>query len=149
MLFSILVAIQLDHQTLHIDIHQICGWNARLYNQLTAILMSRELGKTLIFVLGQRLPDFLDSNSVYTKCKIKIFLKLIFQKFRQNHGLNNVWPCPITHIVNYVAFMFKQGYSPSTVKAYLSGISYYIKSNGLEDVTQSFIIQKMMMRQKA
>ena len=67
-----------------------------------------------------------------------------FQKFRQNHGLNNVWPCPITHIVNYVAFMFKQGYSPSTVKAYLSGISYYIKSNGLEDVTQSFIIQKMM-----
>jgi hypothetical protein len=35
--------------------------------------------------------------------------------------------------------MFKQGYSPSTVKAYLSGISYYIKSNGLEDVTQSFI----------
>jgi hypothetical protein len=40
--------------------------------------------------------------------------------------------------------MFKQDYSPSTVKAYLSGISYYIKSNGLEDVTQSFIIQKMM-----
>jgi hypothetical protein len=33
-----------------------------------------------------------------------------FQKFRQDHGLNNVWPCPITHIVNYVAFMFKQGY---------------------------------------
>jgi hypothetical protein len=50
----------------------------------------------------------------------------------------------ITHIVHYVAFMFKQGYSPSTVKAYLSGISYDIKSNGLEDVTQSFIIQKMM-----
>ena len=67
-----------------------------------------------------------------------------FQKFLQNHGLNNVWPCPITHVVNYVAFMFKQGYSPSTVKAYLSVISYYIKSNGLEDVIQSFIIQKMM-----
>jgi site-specific recombinase XerD len=46
-----------------------------------------------------------------------------FQKFRQNHGLNNVWPCPITHIVNYVAFMFKQGYSPSTIKAYLSGVN--------------------------
>ena len=40
--------------------------------------------------------------------------------------------------------MFKQGYSPSTVKAYFSGISYYIKSNGLGDVTQSFIIQKTM-----
>jgi hypothetical protein len=71
----ILVAIQLDHQTLHIDIHQICGWKACLYNQFIAILMPRELGKTLIFVLGQTLPDFLDSNSVYTKCKIKMFLK--------------------------------------------------------------------------
>jgi hypothetical protein len=40
--------------------------------------------------------------------------------------------------------MFKQGYSPSMVNAYLSGISYDVKSNGLEDVTQSFIIQKMM-----
>ena len=69
------MAIQLEHQTLHIDIHQICGWKARLYNQLTAILMPRELDKTLIFVLGQTLPDFLDSNSVYTKCKIKMFLK--------------------------------------------------------------------------
>jgi hypothetical protein len=45
-----------------INIHQICGWKARLYNQLTAIIMPRELGKTLIFVLGQTLPDFLDSN---------------------------------------------------------------------------------------
>jgi hypothetical protein len=49
--------------------------NMRLYNQLTAIIMPRELGKTLIFVLGQTLPDFLDSNSVNTKCKIKMFLK--------------------------------------------------------------------------
>ena len=73
--FAILVAIQLDHHTLHIDIHQICGWKARLYNQLTAILMPRELGKTLIFVLSQKLPYFLDSHSVYTKCKIKMFLK--------------------------------------------------------------------------
>jgi hypothetical protein len=43
-----------------------------------------------------------------------------------------------------LTWLFKQGYSPSTIKAYLSGISYYIKSNVLEDVTQSFIIQKMM-----
>jgi hypothetical protein len=76
-IFAIMVAIQLDHQTFHINIHQICGWKARLYNQLTAIIMPRELGKTLIFVLGQTLPDFLDSNSVYTKCKIKMFLKCI------------------------------------------------------------------------
>jgi hypothetical protein len=74
-IFAILVTIQLDHQTLHIDIHQICGWKARLYNQLTSIIMPRELGKTLIFVLSQTLPDILDSNSVYTKCKIKMFLK--------------------------------------------------------------------------
>jgi hypothetical protein len=47
----------------------------RLYNQLTAIIIPRELGKILILVLGQTLPDFLDSNSVYTNYKIKMFLK--------------------------------------------------------------------------
>jgi hypothetical protein len=31
----------------------------RLYNQLTAIIIPRELGKILILVLGQTLPDFL------------------------------------------------------------------------------------------
>lgn len=55
-----------------------------------------------------------------------------FQKFRQNHGLNNVWPCPITHIVNYVAFMFKQGYSPSTVKAYLSELAIILRVTALK-----------------
>jgi hypothetical protein len=50
------------NNSFHINIHQICGWKARLYNQLTAIIMPRELGKTLIFVLGQTLPDFLDSK---------------------------------------------------------------------------------------
>jgi hypothetical protein len=54
-------------------------WHTRcvLCYTVTAIIMPRELGKTLIFVLGQTLPDFLDSNSVYTKCKIKMFLKWI------------------------------------------------------------------------
>lgn len=67
-----------------------------------------------------------------------------FQSFRHTFGLDNVWPCPVTHLVNYVAFMSDQGYSPSTVKVYLSGISFYMKSNDFQDLTQSFIIQKMM-----
>ena len=67
-----------------------------------------------------------------------------FQNFRQSYGLNNVWPFPVTDLVSYIAFMFKHSYSPSTVKAYLSGISYYLKINGIIDITQSFIIQKML-----
>ena len=44
-LFAILVAIQIDHQTLHTYIQQTYGWKARLYNQLTTIDMPREQGK--------------------------------------------------------------------------------------------------------
>jgi hypothetical protein len=40
--------------------------------------------------------------------------------------------------------LMSEKYPPMVPKAYLSGISYYIKSNGFEDVTQFFIIQKMM-----
>jgi hypothetical protein len=44
--------------------------------------------------------------------------------------------------------MFKQGYSPSTGKAYLSGISYYIKSNGLEDVPNWSLVENGIVTQR-
>ena len=40
--------------------------------------------------------------------------------------------------------MSSQGYAPATVKVYLSGISYWLKAMGMQDLTESFIIQKML-----
>ena len=67
-----------------------------------------------------------------------------FEKFRFSHGLRDSWPPPISDLVNYVAYMSSQGYAPATVKVYLSGISYWLKAMGMQDLTESFIIQKML-----
>ena len=67
-----------------------------------------------------------------------------FVKFRFNHGLRDSWPPPISDLVNYVAYMSSQGYAPATVKVYLSGMSYWLKAMGMRDLTESFILQKML-----
>ena len=83
------------------------------------------------------------SNSANTWLAYENGLKS-FQNFRSNYHLENSWPCPIDHIVNYIAYMYKEGYSPSTVKTYISGIGFYLKIQGFLDLTSSFIIQKML-----
>ena len=37
-----------------------------------------------------------------------------------------------------------QGYAPATVKVYLSALSYWLKVMGMNDLTESFILQKML-----
>ena len=45
-----------------------------------------------------------------------------------------IWSPPIDHLINYIAFLSKKkGYSSATAKSYISGISYKIKINNLED----------------
>jgi hypothetical protein len=46
-----------------------------------------------------------------------------------------MWSPPIDHLINYIAFLSKKkkGYSSATAKSYISGISYKIKINYLED----------------
>jgi hypothetical protein len=67
-----------------------------------------------------------------------------FERFRNQFGIENIWSPPIDHLINYIAFLSKKGYSPATAKSYISGISYKIKINNLEDRTQSFILKKML-----
>jgi hypothetical protein len=42
------------------------------------------------------------------------------------------------------AFLAKFKYSPSTAKSYMSGIRFYLKMNGVHDITDSFILKKML-----
>ena len=67
-----------------------------------------------------------------------------FERFRNQFGIENIWSPPIDHLINYIAFLSEKGYSPATAKSYISGISYKIKINNLEDRTQSFILKKML-----
>jgi len=67
-----------------------------------------------------------------------------FNSFRLKHGLPDTWPPSIWDLVNHVAYMSNLGFVPASVKVYLSGLSYWLRINVLSDLTQSFIIQKML-----
>lgn len=67
-----------------------------------------------------------------------------FKRFRTLYSLSPLWPPPVKHFTNFVAYMSYSSYSPATIRAYVSGLSFVLKSRGFEDTTQSFIIQKMI-----
>jgi hypothetical protein len=59
-------------------------------------------------------------------------------KIEQFHKLMN------TYTVKHKKYA-RNEYSPSTVKSYISGLSYRMKISGLLDTTNSFIIKKMLL----
>ncbi len=62
--------------------------------------------------------------------------------FRLLYGLKQTWPIPVTELLNFIAFMASENLAPSTITAYISGLSYFHKIQDLEDTTKSFIVGK-------
>ena len=67
-----------------------------------------------------------------------------FDSFRLSHSLPITWPPQCTHIINYIAYLSKEGFTHSTVTAYIAGIAFKIKVMGHEDITRHFIIRKLL-----
>ncbi|XP_069104712.1 integrase/recombinase xerD homolog isoform X1 [Argopecten irradians] len=67
-----------------------------------------------------------------------------FKKFRELYRLSEMWPVPINHLLQYVAYLSISGASPSTTQTYLSGISYHHKIKGWGDPAKQFLVQKVM-----
>lgn len=70
-----------------------------------------------------------------------------FQKFRRQYCLDLICPPPPYHLINFVAFLSSELYSPSTAKAYMSAYkctSFVLRLNNQYDTTKSFLIQKML-----
>ena len=67
-----------------------------------------------------------------------------FAEFRNQYSLDQIWPPPLMHIINYVIFLSSEGYSATTAKSYISGISFKIKLYNGVDSTKSFVIQKLL-----
>lgn len=55
-----------------------------------------------------------------------------------------IWPPPLLHIVEYIAFMSQSNYSFKTISCHVAAISYYNKINNIFDHTQSFIVKRML-----
>lgn len=69
---------------------------------------------------------------------------LIGGEFRDTITLERLWPPPLEQIIQFVGYMSARGLGESTAKTYLSGISYYLKLYNYTDVTQNFIVRKLL-----
>ena len=67
-----------------------------------------------------------------------------FTQFRDEFSLKHVWPILATEFSYYLAYMSKRGYAYTTVRSYVAGISFFNKLNNFEDVTQKFVIVKIL-----
>ena len=56
----------------------------------------------------------------------------------------NQQPPTLSSVINFIACMSLNGHKSSTIVSYISGISYYLKLNGWVDVTEVFIVLKML-----
>ncbi|CAG2248065.1 unnamed protein product [Mytilus edulis] len=65
-------------------------------------------------------------------------------KFRDSFDLDHSFPIPLNHITQFIAYMSCLDMAPSTVKCYISAISFYNKINNYEDMSQLFVVRKMI-----
>ena len=75
-----------------------------------------------------------------------------FVNFRESMALCDMWPIPLDHITHFIAYLSLNGFPPSTVKGYISGLNYFHKLRNYGDIAEGFIVQKMltgMMRSKS
>jgi len=64
-----------------------------------------------------------------------------FDKFRSELHLPLTWPPSFSDIINFIAQLSKKSLAPSTVKCYLSAISFQSKLSGYIDNTQHVIVK--------
>jgi hypothetical protein len=50
----------------------------------------------------------------------------------------------VEKIVLFIAYLFEEGKSPYTISTYLAALSYYLKFKGKPDITNNFIIKKLV-----
>ena len=79
-----------------------------------------------------------NTKAVYTQAEKS------YNSFLLNCGLKYLWPPNLDYLIKLIAFLSRENYSPSTVRSYISGIGYKLKISNLEDLTQSFILKKML-----
>jgi hypothetical protein len=50
----------------------------------------------------------------------------------------------VDKILLFIAYLFEEGKSPNTISTYLATLSYYLKFKGKPDITNNFIIKKLV-----
>ncbi|XP_076099825.1 integrase/recombinase xerD homolog, partial [Mytilus galloprovincialis] len=67
-----------------------------------------------------------------------------FKEFRTLFQFEDLWPIPLHDITNYIAYMSFTGTAASTVKSYISGLSFFSKINNYTDCFNTFVVRKLL-----
>ncbi|CAC5421755.1 unnamed protein product [Mytilus coruscus] len=67
-----------------------------------------------------------------------------FKDFRALFQFEDLWPIPLHHITNYIVYMSFTGTATSTVKSYISGLSFFSKINNYTDCFNAFVVRKLL-----
>ena len=102
-------------------------------------------GAIRVFDIFERQYKSLIENSI-SKNSWKVYESAVasFENFRLYCNLSNIWPVPLTDIVNFIAYLEKMNYEVSTAKSYISGLSFKMKVITIQNTTKSFVITKML-----
>ena len=64
--------------------------------------------------------------------------------FRVLRGLEDIWPIPIDHLLEYCVSLHHKGLAVGTLRAKLAGLAFEAKINGFPDTTTDFRVRKML-----
>ena len=67
-----------------------------------------------------------------------------FVNFRESMALCDMWPIPLNHITHFIAYLSLNGFSPSTIISYISGLNFFHNLRNYGDITEAFVVQKML-----
>ena len=67
-----------------------------------------------------------------------------FNQFRSQYGFPIDYPGQAQHYVLFISYCFERGFSPATIKTYISGLSFYHKLHNWYDPSELFIIKKLL-----
>ncbi|XP_071503767.1 uncharacterized protein [Diadema antillarum] len=67
-----------------------------------------------------------------------------FQSFRSAYHFSLSANPTLEQIVQFIAYLSLNGYAAATLATYIAGLSFHLQSRGLRDVTQCFIVRRML-----
>lgn len=68
----------------------------------------------------------------------------LFQEFRLKFALADIFPIPLIDLLSFIAYLFQQNLSHSTISCYVAGLGFFSKVNSYEDMSQKFVVRKLL-----
>ncbi|CAC5417273.1 unnamed protein product [Mytilus coruscus] len=94
---------------------------------------SLPFGCSIACALFEKISTFLHrlvvSSAAVAPNTAKVYQQALrsFKDFRALFPFEDLWPVPLHHISNYIAYMSFTGTAASTVKSYISGLSFSVR----------------------